>query len=51
MSEPELEITIDAAVFDAAVARFKASCVSLLDDHADTPVSYTHLTLPTNREV
>ena len=24
-------------------------CVKLLDD--DTPVSYTHLTLPTNREV
>lgn len=36
MSEPELEITIDATVFEAAVERFKASCVSLLYDHVDT---------------
>ena len=40
-------VTVRAAFVSDAVLFF-ASCVAA---HATTPVSYTHLTLPTNREV
>ena len=47
---------VDESVYDNTVARFREARIALptfsqLADPSRIPVSYTHLTLPTNREV
>ena len=49
---PGFEIHLDSALADGAGANVsKVMMGAHTGTHVDGPVSYTHLTLPTNREV
>ena len=49
-SEPEVEVTAESAVTALKEKIPDITSITVYDEETD-PVSYTHLTLPTNREV